>query len=260
MKTVDRLPPDRQRSRAPGRASANTAVAGVVAAAAGATAVPQLLGVFADVAQVATLARSDLLLVANIVIAALGLVALFGPGQAQYRKSGPRVVAAVCAVIVCATLAGLGLRDRLADEVTPTGAAQVAAGTALTALASPENDFRTGPRRVLGRAYENCLFSPAGRSGSIGDRADAKYNLDRRYTRFKAAVALSDDSAPGSTAHLRIALDGVDAYDTILTAGNEPHSVDLDVSGGRELHIWVYRDEGSSAPRGEVVVANARLS
>ena len=71
----DPAAPDGQRPGRGGAAPASTAIAGVVATAAGATAIPQLLGVFANVAQVATLARSDLLFVVNIVIVVLGLIA-----------------------------------------------------------------------------------------------------------------------------------------------------------------------------------------
>lgn len=119
----DAAPANPARPGRAGTAPASTAIAGVIATAAGATAIPQLLGLFANIAQVATLARSDLVLVGNIVIVALGLIALFGPGQARYREATARVIATACAVIVCGTFAGIGLNDRLTGQPAPAGAA-----------------------------------------------------------------------------------------------------------------------------------------
>jgi hypothetical protein len=99
-----------------GAAPPSTVIAGVVATAAGATAVPQTLSLFANIAQVALLARSDLVLVANIATAALGLIALFGPGHSRFRASRPRLLVTATAVLVCITFAGLGLYERLNDD------------------------------------------------------------------------------------------------------------------------------------------------
>lgn len=86
----------------PGRHRAPSAVAGVIAAAAGGTAIPELLGVFANVAQVALIPTGkDYFLTGCIVVGLLGMFALFDPGRDGYRDSVIRVVVTASAVVLC---------------------------------------------------------------------------------------------------------------------------------------------------------------
>ncbi|MDR7276101.1 hypothetical protein [Catenuloplanes atrovinosus] len=139
---------------------APSAIAAVVATASGTTALPQLLGLVAGVAQVATLTASNAFLVINLVIVVLGVIALFDPGHTDYRASTARVVITTIAVGVSGVLAGVGVLDRLgvpasvgtteAAATTPAGATPSAppvpsAGpTSAAAASSPPQQVDSG--------------------------------------------------------------------------------------------------------------------
>ncbi|MEU8228543.1 hypothetical protein AB0C12_02955 [Actinoplanes sp. NPDC048967] len=246
----DPAAPDGQPPVRGGAAPASTAIAGVVATAAGATAIPQLLGVFANVAQVATLARSDLLFVVNIVIVVLGLIALFGPGQAKYRESLPRVIAAACAVIVCGTLAGIGLSDRLKSEPAPAEAA--APDPSRSGPPASRSVVATPGKKVKPTA--TAIVDPVVIPGAPQEQPAAREVTSRPTSRpstkapiRKAAVSASMSCTPSSceTSEKIMALGG--AFSGALAAGHQ-------------LMLFVQAPDGRHYPGSKGLVSGSRWS
>ncbi|MFI5843821.1 hypothetical protein ACIA8K_29380 [Catenuloplanes sp. NPDC051500] len=104
----------------PRRHRAPSAIAGVITAAAGGTAIPELLGVLANVAQVALIPTgNDYFLIGCVVVGLLGMIALFDPGQDGYRDSRVRVGVTMFAVVLCGIAAGVGVADRVWGDRYP---------------------------------------------------------------------------------------------------------------------------------------------
>ncbi|WP_345477824.1 hypothetical protein [Actinoplanes auranticolor] len=246
----DRAGPDGQRSGRAGAAPASTAIAGVVATAAGATAVPQLLGVFANVAQVATLARSDLLFVVNIVIVVLGLIALFGPGQAKYRQSIPRVIAATCAVIVCGTLAGVGLSDRLKGEPASAGAAAPGPSSSSGLPASRSVPAASGKSVKPTAVTVDPVVEPVTPPEQPTVRTTTSRPTSRPSTKAparKAAVSASMNCTPSSC----------ETSEKIMALGGAFNGAP---AGGHQLMLFVQAPDGRHYPGSKGLVSGSRWS
>lgn len=108
-----------------------------------------------------------------------------------------------------------------------------------------------GPLRVAGETYTRGI--------GLHSACKISYALDKRYRRFRAAVALDDTAGPLGDADVRILID-----DRLLAElehvrkSDAPRSVDMDVTGGEVLTVEVcFGDRGDVQDR--VNLLNAAL-
>ncbi|HUG90822.1 MAG TPA: NPCBM/NEW2 domain-containing protein [Planctomycetaceae bacterium] len=92
-----------------------------------------------------------------------------------------------------------------------------------------------GPIAVGGRAYAKGLW--------IHSRTKLVYRIGGEYRRFQAVMGIDDDVAPRGDVHVVIKGDGKVLLEADVRGPDKPRELDLDVSGVRDLEIFV--DYGS---------------
>lgn len=88
------------------------------------------------------------------------------------------------------------------------------------------------PMRLRGGAYDK----------GVGAHAPSliRYRLGQRCSRFVADVGIDDETAGLGTAHFEVWADGLELFDSGVLTGTSPsRRVDIDVTGRRELRLFV---------------------
>jgi NPCBM/NEW2 domain len=92
-----------------------------------------------------------------------------------------------------------------------------------------------GPLSLGGKAYGKGLW--------IHSRTKLVYRIGSEYRRFQAVMGIDDDVAPRGDVHVVISGDGQPLLEADVRGTDKPRELDLDVSGVRDLEIFV--DYGS---------------
>lgn len=90
-----------------------------------------------------------------------------------------------------------------------------------------------------------------------GEGQRATYDLGGKYRRFRAVVGGTSDVYENSRMVFTVTLDGREIARRVATS-RQPAMVDVDISGGRELYLFVAED-GNCIFRGVVVWGGAQL-
>jgi hypothetical protein len=88
-----------------------------------------------------------------------------------------------------------------------------------------------GPLRVGGRSYNRGL--------ALHSRTEISYLLPESFARFTALAGIDDRVRPGGNVRLVISADERVLFDRILTGGDEPVPVAVEISGAARLRILV---------------------
>jgi hypothetical protein len=194
--------------------------------------------------------------VANIVIVALGLIALFGPGQSRYRASIARVIATACAVIVCGTFAGIGLNDRLTGQPAPAGAATPGPAPSGPPVGVP-----------VAATSDSPAAAPATSAVAVGPGADPGTGPGRPQPRpGKKDVTAGPVTAPrtrppapkvGVSAAMACTPSSCETSEKIMSLGGAFRGT---LASGHQLMLFVQAPDGRHYPGSTGLVSDGRWS
>jgi len=104
---------------------------------------------------------------------------------------------------------------------------------------------------LRGRAYEKGL--------GVHAPSLIRYRLAKACSRFRAEVGIDDEVGGQGSAQFEVWADGMKLFDSgVLLGDSEPFQVDVDISGRRELRLFVGVTDGSYA-HDHADWANARV-